>query len=284
MKVDFAPAGNPAGDCVVDALEMEAMMSWWLSSGLLVTPVVPSTSELILRYEFEGNANDSAGVNNGTETGFPAYGAGKLGQAVVLDGVDDYIWVGGDFLLPEYSATLWFRVDGGTGSRDIFSAYDSAGAHGILLELTDSGTLRFLHRWPFGGGGGNNVYSANAYGDGNWYHVGIVKSADTITLYVDGRGIGSIADISKFDLPLQNIALGVLKHDILSRYFTGPLDDVYLYGRVLSQEEVASLASKTAPFSKTPADMNVDGAINFKDFAVLAAAAIGHLCQRTKAR
>ncbi|MBL7154322.1 MAG: LamG domain-containing protein, partial [Phycisphaerae bacterium] len=268
--LDFAPVGNPRGDCVVDFLEIETITNQWLSSGLLVTPTAPNLSGLIVHYEFEGTANDSAGINHGTETGFPTYGPGKLGQAVVLDGVDDYIWVGGDFLLPEYSATLWFRADGGTGERDIFSAYDSAGAHGILLELRSNGTLRYLHRFPFGTGGGADIYSPGAYDDGAWYHAGIVKSAETMTLYVNGERVGSAAGAAQFDQALQNITMGVLKHDNLARYFTGPIDDVYLYDRALSQEEVASLAGRTEPFSE-PFDLNADGSVDLKDFAALAA-------------
>ena len=164
---------------------------------------------------------------------------------------------------------MWLRVDGGTGSRDIFSAYDSAGAHGILLELRGNGTLRYLHRFPFGGSEGTDIYSPGAYDDGAWYHAGIVKSPDTTTLYVNGERVGSAADATAFDQVLQNITLGVLKHDNLTRYFPGALDDVYLYGRALSQEEVASLAGRTEAFSEA-FDLNANGSVDLKDFAALA--------------
>jgi len=47
---------------------------------------------------------------------------------------------------------------------------------------------------------------------------------------------------------LQNPALGVLKHDALQRFFPGAIDEVCLYGRALSQAEVAHLAGRTNAF------------------------------------
>jgi hypothetical protein len=165
---------------------------------------------------------------------------------------------------------MWFRVDGGTGNRDLFSAYDSAGGHGILVEVTGTGTLRFLHRFPFSSSGtaGTNIYASDTCADGAWYHAVITKSADTMTLYVNGQRITSAVDSTQFSLPLQRIVLGVLKHDSLSRYFPGAMDDVFLYSRALTYGEVAGLAGRTDLFSES-FDLNVDGAVNFKDFAVL---------------
>jgi len=64
------------------------------------------------------------------------------------------------------------------------------------------------------------------------------------------------------------ITFCVFKHDSLQRQFDGAIDDACLYDRVLSQGEIASLMGKTAPLSG-PADLNVDGNINFKDYAEL---------------
>jgi hypothetical protein len=263
------PGADLNDDCVVDRLDLQIIANQWLSSGLLVTPTQPSTAGIVAHYEFEGTTNDSAGVNHGIATGDPIFAAGKVGQAIDLDGLNDYVAVEGSYLLPSYSVALWFRVDGGTGNRDLLSAYDSAGGHGILLEVTGSGALRFLHRFPFGTQGGTNIYTSTTYADGTWYHAAIVKSADTMTLYVNGQRIGSAEDNTQFSQALQRLTLGVLKHDNLTRYFPGAFDDVYLFSRALMYGEVAGLAGRTEPFSES-FDLNVDGTVNFKDFAALA--------------
>ena len=92
---------------------------------------------------------------NGTVDRRPTYVAGKVGQAIKLDGARDYVLVESTFELPVYSAALWFRVDGGSGERDLLSIYDSAGNHGVLVEVRANSALRFLHRAPVADQGGS---------------------------------------------------------------------------------------------------------------------------------
>ncbi len=216
----------------------------------LVTPVQPDATSLVAHYAFEGNTDSSAGGPAGTVVGAPQFVTGKVGQAIQLDGARDFVSVESSFDLPVYSAALWFRVDGGAGNRDVLSVYDSDGGHGILLEITGTGQVRYLHRPVVSTQGGSNVYSDAGYDDGTWYHVAVVKSAEAMTLYVNGEPAGAVADSASFDKTLTRLALGVLKHDNLARFFPGALDEFYLYGRVLSQAEVAWLAGRTKPFDK----------------------------------
>jgi len=222
----------------------------------LITPVQPDAAGLVAKYAFEGNANDSAGTRHGTVTGAPQYVAGKVGQAIQLDGARDYVWVEGAFDLPVYSVAAWLRVSGGTAERDVVSIYNSAGNHGILIEVLNqnatgtNGGLRFLHRGPAGSTTGSNFYSNFAYTDGGWYHAAIVKSVDTTTAYIDGVPVLSAADTTQFGGNLDELAIGVLKDDNLTRYFPGMIDEVCLYNRALSAAEVAGLAGRTAPYDK----------------------------------
>jgi hypothetical protein len=213
-----------------------------------VVPAEPASTDLVGHFTFEGNANDSSGTRNGTIVGSPAFAAGRAGQAIELDGIADYVRIEGSYNLPTYSASLWFRVDGGTGERDLLSVYNSAGAHGILLELRSNGTLRFLHRAPVAGSGGTDIYSTATADDGTWYHAGIVRTTQTMTLYINGEVAGTADSNTEFDQALQNVTIGVLKHDNLTRYFPGAIDEVYLYGRALSHGEIAWLAGRTNPF------------------------------------
>lgn len=220
----------------------------------LVTPGKPAATNLMAQYSFEGNANDSVGAHNGTVGGAPTYVAGKVGQAIKLNGVQDYVLVESSFDLPVYSAAVWFQVEGGTGNRDLISVFNDAALHGALLEVTSTGGLRFLHRAPVGSTGGDADIRNNAkFDDGSWYHVAIVKSADSTTLYINGEQAGSAASTTQFDQALTKIALGMLKYPINTadaRYFPGAIDEVYLYNRVLSEAEIAWLAGRTKPFDK----------------------------------
>jgi len=216
----------------------------------LVTPVAPDATNLVAFYAFENNLNSSTGTLAGTAVGAPTYAAGKVGRAVTLNGAADHVTMQGSLDLPVYSAAVWFRVEGGTNQRDIFSVYDDAGLHGILLEIEANGVLRFLHRAPIGSTTEVNIRDRGGYDDGAWYHAAIVKTPDAAMLYINGLPVGSAAIATSFDHALTRIALGVLKHDSLSRYFPGQLDELYLYSRVLSDAEIASLAGRTKPFDK----------------------------------
>ena len=220
------------------------------SAGEPVAPVEPDPAGLVAHYAFEGDLTDSTGSHPGAAVGEPQFVSGMVGQAIQLDGARDYVMIESEFELPVYSAALWFRVDGGTGERDVLSVYDSTGAHGILLEVRPDSSLRFLHRAPLGTGGGTDIFSDYVYDDGGWYHAALVKSADTATLYVDGIAAGSSEDATEFGQALQRLTLGVLKHDNLIRYLPGAVDEVYLYDRALSPAEVAWLAGRTQPFDR----------------------------------
>jgi Ricin-type beta-trefoil lectin domain-like len=50
-----------------------------------------SSGSLAAHYEIGGNAADSAGTHHGVASGKPGYTAGTMGQAIQLDGADDYV-------------------------------------------------------------------------------------------------------------------------------------------------------------------------------------------------
>lgn len=215
-----------------------------------ITPVTPDASGLQVHYQFEGNANDSVAARHLTVTGKPQYTAGQIGQAIRLNGATDFATVESSFDLPVYSVALWFRVTGGAGQRNILSLYDSTGGHGIAAEVGSDGAFRFLHRFPFGTTGGTNIYSTFSCADGTWYHAALVKAPDTMTLYLNGMPAASAPNATQFDKALARLTIGVLKHNDLSRFFPGAIDDVRLYNRVLSAGELAALAGLTMPFDK----------------------------------
>jgi hypothetical protein len=226
----------------------------------LVTPVQPDATNLVAKYALNGNVNDATGKLNGTVGGAPTYVTGKVGQAIHLDGARDYVLVVSSLDLPVYTAALWFQVEGGTGNRDLISIFNDAALHGVLLEVTSTGGLRFLHRAPVGSTGGDaDIRDNTKFDDAAWYHAAIVKSPESTTLYINGMQAGTMASTTQFDQPLTKIALGLLKtlpntNDPVAapdgRYFPGAIDEVYLYGRVLSDAEIAGLAGRTAAFDK----------------------------------
>jgi len=191
--------------------------------------------------DLSGNGADA------TFFGEPTWGteAGH-GGILLFDGTTatpEYVLMDGSYQVPVYTITLWFRVEDGSGQRDIFSAYAPGVQHGILLELGGDGTLRYLHRYPLGTGGGTNIYTSTTYGDGAWYHAAMVKSVNTIALYINGELVDSVADTSKFNPgDTFGVVLGILDHERApDRLFPGAMDDVRIYDRPMSQEEIQAI-------------------------------------------
>jgi hypothetical protein len=92
------------------------------------------------------------------------------------------------------------------------------------------------------------------------------NTPDWIELYNDGSDTVSLTDdqnaLLKWQFPSGTLlpARGYLvvfasgqptwDLDDLQRLFPGAIDEVYLYGRVLSQDEIAWLAGRTGPYDK----------------------------------
>ena len=127
--------------------------------------------------------------------------------------------------------------------------------HLFLVELTASdrqsllsplspGLLRFLHRWPSGDAGGDNLFSTKHYVPYRWHHVVAQRNGGRMELYVDG--------VPNQPVPLQSagasepcrLLLGRLKPiprpsgRVHSRPLVGLIDELALYDRPLTSEEV----------------------------------------------
>ncbi len=204
-------------------------------------------------------AMDSSGNNNdATLLDGPTWGTDPDHRGILLlDGEDDHAYIDGTpFELPSYSVMLWFRVDGGSGNRMILSGKGPTGVNGFLLQIEGDGTLRDLHRFPFSSGGGTNIYSTDSYDDGAWHHVATVKSASDMVLYVDGQQVGTEPDSSQFEGPLGEIWWGTLDQR-MGRMFPGPLDDIRIYRRTLSEQEIQTVMEgepEPLAYAPDPAD------------------------------
>jgi len=233
--------------------EDPSLVGWWTFDEDLGT----------IAKDYSGNGNDA------TLLGEPTWSTDPEHKGILLfDGDDDHAYIEGTpFELPNYTIALWFRVDGGSGSRDILSAKGPSGVNGVLLEIQGAGTLRNLHRFPFAQGGGSNIYTDASYDDGSWHHVAAVKTASEMILYVDGQQVGSEPDSSQFEGPLGEIWLGTLDQR-MQRMFLGAIDDLRIYNRVLSEQEIQTIMEgEVDPLAYAPQPKN--GAVHEDTWANL---------------
>jgi Concanavalin A-like lectin/glucanases superfamily len=124
--------------------------------------------------------------------------------------------------------------------------------HLFLVELTASdrqsllfpGLFRFLHRWPPGDSGGDNLFSTRHYVPYRWHHVVAQRNGGQMEFYVDGVPAQPISLQSASASEPCRLLLGRLKPlprppgRVHSRPFVGLIDELALYNRPLAAAEV----------------------------------------------
>ncbi|MCH7557098.1 MAG: LamG domain-containing protein, partial [Planctomycetes bacterium] len=93
--------------------------------------------------------------------------------------------------------------------------------------------------------------------DGGWHHVAATitenatNSSSDVRIYVDGQDdTQESTDPDAFNIVADwDVTIGY-RPSQSDRFFNGQIDDVRIYDRVLSQEEIAWLAGRTEPFDK----------------------------------
>jgi len=301
------PLADLNDDCVVDSLDLQIMAGDWLASDSVVATATAGPAGLVAHYKFDGNANDNSGNNrHGSSTAEPTYVQGKFGQAIHLDGIDDYIAIS-DFTYTdaghtEATACAWIRTTDGDGQIVTFDRSDN-------WRLEVGGSYGDGASWYAGAPGyvGWHVYTSTGQvdtesyadwpantgriDDGKWHHVAGTFNNGTLTIYIDGRPRESYLGGPTFGYG-RYTRYGMIGTGSEASYppptgrQNGPyldadLDEVRIYERALSGSEIANLADETPAdgqlYAAVPSIANLSDdeaplsrAVNLRDFAVLA--------------
>ena len=223
-----------------------------------ITPVEPNPANLVGHWQLDGDFNDSSGNGlHGTGMGGPTFALGKIGQAINLDGVDDYVNITGykgilvdaDNVQQPFTISCWFKT---TGNGEMVTWGESSPAGHRMTFRIDAGRLRTEH-------GDGNIQGDITCNDGQWHHaaVTIARGAAVSTpgagLWLDGAfdvRASTDGDLDPYLLTAgADVSIG-RRADNDSRYLPGTIDEVRIYDRMLTREEIAWLAGRTKPFDK----------------------------------
>lgn len=186
----------------------------------------------------DGNPNDIVGTNHGTLVGDTTYAPGMVGQAFSLDGVNDLVSI-------PYSATLdlqggftvdaWVRPHGmGSGAVIAGQAYGSQ-----LVMLPDGRVSISFHD------GANWVAttSSSTLPLDVWSHVAgtLDSTGDVMTMYINGQPDAFVSTAALPAANPNNLEIGGFV--CCGAFFSGLIDEVEIFNRALSAEEIAAIAN-----------------------------------------
>lgn len=197
----------------------------------------------------------STNGSTGTLTNGPTWTTGQIGGAVSFDGTDDYIIETGT---TQYKFTSsfafggWFKSTANEDNRPV-AGFDSGSSDRYNLVIDNSGVESLGCNVRLTGGLISATLTTTVVTN-SWYHLycSYDDSLKVVTLYANGAkvatsstGSGSLTDRG---FGLQKFAIGRSNGSSYT-YWTGIIDEVHLYNRALSSEEIAKLYQSTAPDS-----------------------------------
>lgn len=196
-------------------------------------------SGLVSWWPGDGDPTDMAGPNSGTFTA-GTYASGEIGQAFSFDGVNDSVSVPDSASLQALSTA--FSVEAWVNPAALPAVdpyYDTA----IVREESLSGFALVTKANRFGlwigTGGGLGVLATGLPAvPGNWYHVAGTYDGSNARLYVNGE----LQGIQPAAMLTMNKALNIGSCRGTGRFFNGLLDEVRVYSRALTSDEIRGIS------------------------------------------
>jgi hypothetical protein len=209
--------------------------------------------ELRSHFPLEGDTTDATGHFDGTATGVPVYTtAGRLGQALVLDGVDDHVTLSAaaaDY--QDITVSAWVYWNGGNPHQRVFDFGDDTASY-LFLSPNSGGSLRFAIR----NGGAEQQVNTTPLATGQWVHLAVTLGGDTATLYVNGSPAASNTGVTIHPGDFKPEFNYIGKSQWPDPLFNGRIDDFRIYNYPLPAAEIADMAN---PVPEIPSGLIAKG-------------------------
>ena len=182
-------------------------------------------------------------ADNGTATNGPGWATGHVGNALSLNGVNQSVVVSNansDLNLTGSQISLVAWAQSGTStwsSSDSFVSYGSYSLGGV------NGSNNIEFRLDLGG-----VWQTLTYTNPNsitgWHQYAATYNGSTMSLYVDGSFVKSLAATGSISSASGPLYLG---QNSASGYLNGSLDEVQIYNAALGASDIAAIYNEPPP-------------------------------------
>jgi len=231
----------------------------------------PSMARELLNHIYQGAvawypSNEGAGVAvadmicsgpSGQLAGssLPVWGSGLEGTALQFDG-GGYVTISNNPALAvatnQVSLVAWVKASTNS-SGPVIARTVAGGATGSFALSLTNGSVAFK---LFLQGAPTTVTSTNALPDNKWHHLAGVYDGQHLRVYLDGTQAGTVSGAGTVDVVNESLLIG---RNADGAGFVGTIDDVRIFARALSDEDVADIFTM---------DSDADGLSNAQELNV----------------
>src|SRR5262245_46811952 len=223
-----------------------------LVAAMFTAPGGAQAQGLVGGYAFDETSGTSAADisgngNTGALTNGAVFAAGKNGNAVSLDGVNDFVSLGNGpslQLIGSMTISAWINAAGFPVDDAVVVSKRTGSPFGFQLDTNvDTGPRVIGFKLTNAAGTNMFRYGTTVLQLNTWYHVAGVydATAQTLTVYLNGQ-IDNGTLVGTVTTSQQNSTLNVnvgQRSGIPNTYnFRGRIDDVRIYNRALAQAEI----------------------------------------------
>jgi hypothetical protein len=246
-------------------------------------PSYVPTNGLIGWWPFNGNANDeSVNGNNCTIFNSPVLSPDRNGvpnKSYLLDGVDDWIQTNTSILQTNnpHSISMWWKTtDSAKTNQTLFNTNPHPLENCAFHYSSSSSTPPYNITYGLGDGSGWPIMHPDA-GQitttpptmGLWHHLIWVKDATlTWKFYFDGVLIHTFGPAVNTGTQIANLRFGAENNGVPNggANFKGNIDDIGLWDRALTQQEITALYNSITTSPCIPSYVPTSGLIGFWPF------------------
>ncbi|MBN2422618.1 hypothetical protein JXB41_05295 [Candidatus Woesearchaeota archaeon] len=181
--------------------------------------------------------------NDGTITG-TEWTSGKYGSALDFDGSSDFVDAGSDSsydITSDYTFAAWiYPKNIATAGQRIIVKDNNTDGKALSLGDPGSGRIRFFDR----GMSPVSTDTGAIISNNNWYHVvAVYDSSDAMKrIYIDGIEVANSTSVTGTPATNSvNLGIGADPKGNSGGFFNGTIDEVRIYNRSLTTEEIIDL-------------------------------------------
>jgi len=208
----------------------------------------PASANMVAWWKAENNVADSISTLEGTMENGATFTAGKIGQAFNLDGVNDYVDLTDGFadFSTGFTVGLWANPSA-SGNWTRFLELGNGYQANNILFLRRLTTNQLAFQVYNGTTLTGTAYAENAITNDEWHYYAATMDTDgNVQLYKDGTPLVMAVDSSAVAVPqnVQRTTNYIGKSSWPTppdAYYTGKIDEVVIFNRALSADEIAAL-------------------------------------------